>query len=100
MKNFIQKISNEKSDVWVKILKTTAIIGCIIFLFLAICFFIVFLSNPWYEDIALVAFLVLTLVGIGTFVLNMVVVNALYNLQEIRKAVTKSENEYDTSKAK
>lgn len=93
MKNFIQKISDEKSDVWVKILKITAIIVCAICLFLAICFFIVLLSNPWAEDIALVAFLVLVLVGIGTFILNMVVVNALYNLQEIRKAVTKEERD-------
>ena len=89
MKNFIQRISNEKRDVWVGILKLTALIEAAILLFVAICLIIGAMFNTWDAGSFIVLALVAIIIAVAGFVTNMVIVNALYNLQEIRKAVTK-----------
>ena len=91
MKNFIQRISNEKSDVWVRILKLTALIEAAIILFVAIFLIIGAIFNPWDAGSFIVLAVVALIICIAGFVMNMVIVNALYNLQAIRKAVTNEE---------
>lgn len=90
MKSFIQRVSNEKSDIWVKILKLTTLIEAVIFLFGAICLILGAIFNPWDAGSFLLLCIIVIIICIATFVMNMVIVNALYNLQEIRKAVIKN----------
>ena len=95
MKGFIQRISNERSDVWVRILKLTAMIEAAIILFISICLIIAAMFNPWDAGSFFVLALIAVIIAVAGFVMNMVIVNALYNLQAIRKAVTKGEKSKD-----
>lgn len=89
MKGFIQRISDEKSDIWVEILKLTVLIAGAILLLVAVCSIIGAILNPWNAGRFIIIALIAVIIAVVSFVTNMVIVNALYNLQEIRKAVTK-----------
>lgn len=91
MKEFIKKISNEKSDVWVRILKITALVELGLLLLAAILMLFASLFDHWNAGEYMCLCLLALVLAVISFVVNMVVVNALYNLQEIRKAVTQKE---------
>lgn len=101
LKEFVKKISNEKSDIWVKILKITALVELGLLLFAAILMLLASIFDHWNASGYIVLCLMILIGAAISFIVNMVIVNALHNLQEIRKAVTKEdikvghENEYE-----
>lgn len=91
IKKFLKHFADEKSDEWVQILRRAAIIEYVIFILVTI-FLLTKALFEWEGSYFLIG-LVVFVISTGMFVINMVIVNALYNIQEIRKTVSKQYNE-------
>ncbi len=88
------EILNEKSGIWAGVLKFVAVIEGAVAITLAVIFLLKAVSEPAYygsSESYLIFSVAILICGVVAFVINMVIANALYNLQEIRKAVTKDE---------
>lgn len=87
-------IFDEKSNIWVESLKLLALVQGAISITLAVIFLLKAVSNSGYysnSESYLIFGIAIILFGVVAYVINMVLANALYNLQEMRKAVAKEE---------